>query len=411
MAERVALVTGASRGIGKATAVALAEAGLDVAITARTVHEGEGVDDSDSAGRPVPGSLETTATLIEEKGRRALPVAMDLLDRASLIAAIEHVLDEWGNIDVLVNNAVHTGPGSMARFDDTTIDVVETKLQANVVSQLVLIKAVLPHMLERGDGTIINVTSAVAYQDPTAPPGEGGWGSAYAMSKGAFHRIAPSLSVEYPMLRFFNVQPGYVDTERMEVNAKTLGIEAWSESGIAGRGVLLDVARHADIPGDTSFVVTTDHLDETAKAQGVKLQMGDVLCVRVGWLGWYLGLDAAGRKAVSDGSRDYTFANFHTPGLAPGPAVAEYLWDHGVAAIAVDNPGVEPFGAGGIGEPGDSVHTRVLALLGIPLGEFFDFEALAEDCAADGVYEFLFTSKPLGILGGLGSPPNAIAIK
>jgi hypothetical protein len=91
--------------------------------------------------------------------------------------------------------------------------------------------------------------------------------------------------------------------------------------------------------------------------------------------------------------------------------VAEYLWDHGVAAIAVDNPGVEPFGPGGIGEAGDSVHTRVLALLGIPLGEFFDLDALADDCAADGVYEFMFTSKPLGIPGGLGSPPNAIAIK
>jgi NAD(P)-dependent dehydrogenase (short-subunit alcohol dehydrogenase family) len=222
---RIALVTGASRGIGKATAVALAEAGFDVAITARTMHEGEGVDDSDAAGRPVPGSLDTTAALIQERARRALPVAMDLMDRASLTGAIGQVLDAWGHIDVLVNNAVHTGPGSMARFDDTSIETIETKLAANVVAQLVLIKAVLPHMLQRGDGTIINVTSAVAYQDPTAPPGEGGWGSAYAISKGAFHRIAPNLSVEYPTLRFFNVQPGYVVTERMEVNAKALGLE------------------------------------------------------------------------------------------------------------------------------------------------------------------------------------------
>ena len=223
--ERVALVTGASRGIGKATAVALADVGFDVAITARTVHEGEGIDDSDAAGRSVPGSLDTTAALVEKAGARALGVPMDLLDRPTLTSAIDTVLDEWGRIDVLVNNAVHTGPGSMSRFDDTTLDMVETKLAANVVAQLVLIKAVLPHMLERGDGTIVNVTSAVAYQDPTAPPGEGGWGSAYAMSKGAFHRIAPNLSVEYPALRFFNVQPGYVVTERMEVNAKELGLE------------------------------------------------------------------------------------------------------------------------------------------------------------------------------------------
>ena len=57
------------------------------------------------------------------------------------------------------------------------------------------------------------------------------------------------------------------------------------------------------------------------------------------------------------------------------------------------------------------MHARVLALLGIPLGEFFDLDALAEDCAADGVYDFFFTSAPLGIPGGIGSPPNALAIK
>lgn len=224
-ARRVALVTGASRGIGKATALALAESGLDVAITARTVHEGEGRDDSDTAGRAVPGSLETTAAGVEACGVRALPVPMDLLDRASLPAAVERVLGDWGRIDVLVNNAVHTGPGSMSRFEDTTVEMLETKLTANAVSQVVLVKAVLPHLLERGDGTIVNVTSAVAITDPPAPAGEGGWGAAYAMSKGAFHRLVGILAVEYPQLGFFNVEPGYVVTERMAVNAKSLGLE------------------------------------------------------------------------------------------------------------------------------------------------------------------------------------------
>jgi NAD(P)-dependent dehydrogenase (short-subunit alcohol dehydrogenase family) len=224
-ARRVAVVTGASRGIGKATAIALAEAGFDVAITARTVHEGDGVDDSDSGGRSMPGSLDTTAALIEERGGRALAVPMDLADRASLGAAIERVLAEWGHLDVLVNNAVHTGPGSMLRFEDTTVEMLETKLAANAVSQVVLIKAALPHLLERGEGTIVNVTSAVAITDPPAPAGEGGWGAAYAMSKGAFHRLAGILAVEYPQLRFYNVEPGYVVTERMEVNAKSLGLD------------------------------------------------------------------------------------------------------------------------------------------------------------------------------------------
>jgi len=196
-----------------------------------------------------------------------------------------------------------------------------------------------------------------------------------------------------------------------EVEAKTLGVDAWAESGIAGRGVLLDVARHAGIGGDTSFAIGPDLLAATASAHGVELRAGDVLCVRVGWLAWYRTLDAGRREEVAAGSRDYAFERFRTPGLAPGPAIAEYLWDHGVAAIAVDNPGVEPFGPDVIRDPGDSVHARVLALLGIPLGEFFDFDALADHCVGDGVYEFLFTSKPLGIPGGLGSPPNALAMK
>ena len=196
-----------------------------------------------------------------------------------------------------------------------------------------------------------------------------------------------------------------------DVEAATLGIEAWAAAGIAGRGVLLDVGRHAAVPCDVASMITVDMLQATADAERLELREGDILCVRTGWLGHYKGLDQAGRDAIAAGSRDFTFEKFQTPGLGSGIEIAEFLWDHGVAAIAVDNPGVEPFGPGGAGVASDSVHTRVLAMLGIPLGEFFDLDALADDCAADGVYEFLFTSAPLGIPGGLGSPPNAIAIK
>jgi NAD(P)-dependent dehydrogenase (short-subunit alcohol dehydrogenase family) len=223
-----ALVTGASRGIGKASALALAAAGMDVAIAARTLKEGDGRDESDTGrGRSIPGSLEATAAEIESLGQRALPVHLDLLDRASLTASVDTILREWGRIDVLVNNAVHTGAGSMERVIDLDIDVVETKLQANVIAQLVLIKAVLPGMLERGNGTVIDITSAVAISDPPAPAGEGGWGLAYAMTKGAFHRFAGILAVEHRRdgIRAFNVEPGFVMTERMEINARELGFE------------------------------------------------------------------------------------------------------------------------------------------------------------------------------------------
>jgi NAD(P)-dependent dehydrogenase (short-subunit alcohol dehydrogenase family) len=226
-ARRVALVTGASRGIGRASALALAAAGLDVAITARTLREGEGVDDSGSSGgEPIPGSLDTTAREIEAAGGRALPIRADLLDRGSLVAATHRVLQEWGRVDVLVNNAVHTGPGSMERFLDLDIDMVVEKLEANVVAQLVMIKAVLPAMLERGDGTIIDITSAVATSDPPAPTGEGGWGLGYAVTKGAFHRVAGILAVELGPRGIFivNVEPGYVLTERMLLAQQRLGL-------------------------------------------------------------------------------------------------------------------------------------------------------------------------------------------
>ena len=228
MAEpRVAFVTGASRGIGKAAAIALAEAGFDVVITGRTVHEGDGVDDSEGAARPIPGSLDTTAQAIAATGRRALPVVMDLHDRSTLGAAVQRALDEWRHIDVLVNNAIDTGPGDMTLFVDTPVEMLEAKLAANVVSQIVLIKAVLPTMLQQGHGAVINVTSAVATIDPQAPTGEGGWGAAYAMSKGAFHRLAGVLAVELGDhgIRSYNLEPGFVITERMEVNSRALGLE------------------------------------------------------------------------------------------------------------------------------------------------------------------------------------------
>jgi len=225
--RRVAFVTGASRGIGRACAIALAKAGLDVAITARTMREGEAFDESGSHdGGPIPGSLESTAIEIRAAGASALPVRADLLDRASLVGAVERVLDEWGHVDVLVNNAVHTGPGSMERFLELDLDMVATKLEANVVAQLVLIKSVIPGMLERGGGTIIDITSAVATSDPPAPTGEGGWGLGYAVTKGAFHRVAGILAVELGPQGLFvvNVEPGYVLTERMVLAQERLGL-------------------------------------------------------------------------------------------------------------------------------------------------------------------------------------------
>jgi NAD(P)-dependent dehydrogenase (short-subunit alcohol dehydrogenase family) len=224
----VALVTGASRGIGKACVLALADAGFDVAFTARTAKEGDGRDDSDAGGGvEVEGSLERTAAETEARGARTLPLVADLTDFASLEAAVTATVERWQRIDVLVLNAVHTGAGSMLRIADTPVEVLQTKLSANAAAQLVLVRAALPAMLAAGGGRIVGITSYAATHEPSAPVGAGGWGYAYAASKAAFHRLAGHLAVELGEAGIVavNLDPGHVMTERMAANAKRLGLD------------------------------------------------------------------------------------------------------------------------------------------------------------------------------------------
>ncbi len=215
MERRVAFVTGASRGIGAAASIALAEHGFDVAVTARTVHEGATAD-----GRPLPGSLDTTAEAVRTRGREALPLRLDLLEPASIAEAVEDTLARWGRIDVLLNNGIYTGPGSMDLFLDLDPDTVHTMFRANLFAQIDVTQRVLPGMLERGSGVAIDMVSGAGLQDPPAPANRGGWGFAYAATKAAFHRMAGVLAVEHAGsgVRFHNVEPGFVMTEAMKLN-------------------------------------------------------------------------------------------------------------------------------------------------------------------------------------------------
>src|SRR3954469_20015747 len=232
MTPPVAFVTGASRGIGKAIAINLARAGYDVAILARTVSEGELREHSSTVARSdvsaLPGSLATTAARIRAEGRTALVVSGDLLDRASLRAAASTVLERMGRVDVLVNNGRYVGPGHMDRFLDTPTSLLDAHLDANVMAPLVLTRLLVPQMIERGDGLIANLTSRVAWMEPKAPAGEGGWGLGYAISKGALHRAAGVLHAElHPLgIACVNVEPGYVATERIAQDMATFGYDA-----------------------------------------------------------------------------------------------------------------------------------------------------------------------------------------
>jgi NAD(P)-dependent dehydrogenase (short-subunit alcohol dehydrogenase family) len=262
----VALVTGASRGIGRCAALALARAGFDVAITARTVREGEAREGT----VVLPGSLETTTAEVEAFGRRALPVPMDLLDRDSVINAVETVLDRWERVDVLVNNAIYQGRGPMELLLDLPLAIADTMLQADYLHQLLLVQRVLPGMLQRGGGTVIDVISATAYQDPPAPAGSGGWGVGYAAAKAAFARIVPILHVEHGArgIRAFNVDPGFVINERM----KALGSDkVYTEANFRGIG--------PELPGDVigwlaSSADADEHRGQVVIAQKVAKQLG-----------------------------------------------------------------------------------------------------------------------------------------
>ncbi|MDP9373942.1 MAG: cyclase family protein [Chloroflexota bacterium] len=184
------------------------------------------------------------------------------------------------------------------------------------------------------------------------------------------------------------------------------GIQVWARRGIAGRGVLVDYRRWAQArgiaysPGER-HEITPLALGEAAREQGVRFATGDVLLVRSGWIEWYLGLDEAGRRAAAAIPHAAT-------GLAQGDETLRFLWDTGFAAVAGDAPAFEAYPA----HPERGfMHETLLALWGMPIGEMFDLEALAADCAADGVYECFFTAAPLNKLGGVASPANALAIK
>lgn len=217
MSDKVAFVTGASRGIGAESAVALASSGYRVAITARTLAEGESHDHGGSS-EPLPGSLEATAAAVEAAGGEALCLRGDILEPQSLVDAARAALDHFGHIDLLFNNAVYQGPGNLESVLEVTDEQLRAMYQGNVFTPLALVRAIVPGMLARGHGSVLNMVSYTAFNNPPAPADQGGWGFAYPSSKAAFARMAASLRTEHADsgLRVFNLEPGTVLTEIMK---------------------------------------------------------------------------------------------------------------------------------------------------------------------------------------------------
>jgi kynurenine formamidase len=194
-----------------------------------------------------------------------------------------------------------------------------------------------------------------------------------------------------------------------ELGSSHLGIDRWAERGIAGRFVLLDVDRYRAAQGAPlrhaeRTPIPTGELDDVLRSQGTALERGDILLIRFGWIAWYGQLDQAQREVLA------TADIFPAPGLDPAEQTAEWLWDHGVAVLAADSPALEamPFDRSTVE---GFLHYRLVTFLGLAIGELFDLDALADDCASNGVYEGLFVAAPMNSPGGSGSSANALALK
>jgi NAD(P)-dependent dehydrogenase (short-subunit alcohol dehydrogenase family) len=226
MTKRTALVTGGTRGIGKAICLDLARHDFHVVIGGRTLTSGQSVD-SFSDGDPLPGSLEQTRAEIEAAGGSASFAVMDLLDNASVEAAADGVLADRGRIDVLVNNAIMSTAQSSTMFTlEYPMEMFQREMQVNFFGALALIRRVLPNMIDNGGGRVINMSARSFYRNLPAP-GRGGPRLSYTASKAALSRVAGSLKAEYGRkgIVAFDVDPGPCLTEKADRAMAALGYD------------------------------------------------------------------------------------------------------------------------------------------------------------------------------------------
>ena len=198
-----------------------------------------------------------------------------------------------------------------------------------------------------------------------------------------------------------------------EIRAGRNTIDHWARRGIAGRAVLLDLKRalaangRAYDPG-TSHAFTVDDLECAREYGKITFQPGDIVMMHTGYVEWYQQQDEATRIAIAPRT------SLRACGIERSEAMARYLWNIHASALAGDNPGIEVWPAdpvNGAPWPFGFLHHVLIGQFGLALGEFWKLDALAADCAADGIYEMFFASAPLNMPGGIGSPANALAMK
>lgn len=194
LAGKVALVTGSSRGIGRAVAQRLASAGATVVVTGRSAHAPAG-GTRFGQQHVVPGTLAETVSLIEAAGGKAIALAADLEDPGERDVLVDRAVEMAGGLDILVNNA---GFADYGRVEDLTLDTFDRTLDHYLRVPFRLSQAAIPHMRRAGAGWIVNIGSITALPPlrPYADYAKAGGDAIYAATKAALHRFTQGLAAE-----------------------------------------------------------------------------------------------------------------------------------------------------------------------------------------------------------------------
>ncbi len=240
---KVAIVTGASRGMGKQMALRLAKHGVNLVLAARTVERNQG---------EFPGSLAETEQEIRAFGVDCTPVKCDLTQRKDVENLCETALKKYGRVDILINNARYVGPGHYDPFLKLDIDTWEKNVNTNLMAPIIASRMCIPSMVQNKTGMIICTTSSAAYAK-FGLPGQGGMAMHYPITKLALNRFVQLLGQEMEEYKIpvIALDPGGVLTERIEIEVKAGG-------GAAGAGFDPAVFKSMNIPASTcEYLVCT----------------------------------------------------------------------------------------------------------------------------------------------------------